>query len=69
MTNDAAPSGFYHQPGWLYAIPALLVLWLMRIWILSNRMLLHDDPVVFALRDRTSLLLGVAVAISFYLAL
>ena len=24
MTNDAAPSGFYHQPGLLYAIPALL---------------------------------------------
>lgn len=69
MTNDAAPSGFYHQPGWLYAIPALLTLWLMRIWLLSNRMLLHDDPVVFALRDRISLLLGVAVAIAFYLAL
>jgi hypothetical protein len=69
MTNDAAPSGFYRQPGWLFAIPALLTLWLMRIWLLSNRMLLHDDPVVFALRDRSSLLLGVAVAIAFSLAL
>ena len=69
MTNDAAPSGFYHQPGLLYAIPALLTLWLMRIWLLSNRMLLHDDPVVFALRDAASLSLGLAVAVSFYLAL
>ena len=69
MTNDAAPSGFYHQPGLLYAIPALLTLWLMRIWLLSHRMELHDDPVVFALRDRVSLALGVAVAIAFYLAL
>jgi 4-hydroxybenzoate polyprenyltransferase len=69
MTNDAAPSGFYGRPGWLYAIPALLTLWLMRIWMLSNRMLLHDDPVVFALRDRVSLLLGLAVAIAFSLAL
>ena len=58
MTNDAAPSGFYHQPGLLYAIPALLTLWLMRIWLLSHRMELHDDPVVFALRDRVSLALG-----------
>jgi hypothetical protein len=32
-------------------------------------MLLHDDPVVFALRDRVSLLLGLAVAIAFSLAL
>jgi 4-hydroxybenzoate polyprenyltransferase len=69
MTNDATPSGFYRQPGWLYAIPALLTLWLMRIWLLSNRMLLHDDPVVFALRDRISLVLGLAVAIAFALAL
>ena len=69
MTNDAAPSGFYHQPGLLYAIPALLTLWLMRIWLLSNRMLLHDDPVVFALRDRVSLTLGAAVGCLFFLAL
>ena len=55
MTNDAAPSGFYHRPGLLYAIPALLTLWLMRIWLLSHRMELHDDPVVFALRDRSAL--------------
>jgi 4-hydroxybenzoate polyprenyltransferase len=69
MTNDAAPSGFYHHPGLLYVIPALLTLWLMRIWLLSHRMELHDDPVVFALRDRVSLSLGLAVALSFYLAL
>jgi len=69
MANDAAPSGFYHQAGWLYAIPALLTLWLMRIWLLSHRMVLHDDPVVFALRDAVSLGLGLAVAILFFLAL
>jgi hypothetical protein len=69
MTNEAAPSGFYRQSGWLYVIPAVVALWLMRIWLLSNRMELHDDPVVFALRDRISLVLGIAVAIAFYLAL
>jgi 4-hydroxybenzoate polyprenyltransferase/phosphoserine phosphatase len=69
MTNDAAPSGFYHHPGRLYAIPALLTIWLMRIWLLSHRMLLHDDPVVFALRDRASLVLGLTAFIAFYLAI
>lgn len=69
MTNDAAPSGFYHQTGWLYAIPALLTLWLMRIWLLSHRAVLDDDPVIFALRDGVSLALGIAVAILFCLAL
>ena len=69
MANDAAPSGFYHQPGWLYAIPALLTIWLMRIWLLSHRTILHDDPVVFALRDAVSLGLALTVAIAFFLAL
>jgi len=69
MANDATPSGFYHQIGWLYAIPALMTIWLMRVWLLSHRELLHDDPVVFALRDLASLLLGAAVALLFYLAL
>jgi len=69
MTNDATPSGFYRSPGWLYAIPALLTIWLMRIWLLSNRMLLNDDPVVFALRDRVSLMLGLAVVCLFVLAI
>jgi hypothetical protein len=41
----------------------------MRIWLLSHRMVLHDDPVVFALRDTVSLGLGFAVAILFFLAL
>ncbi len=69
MTNEAAPSGFYHRPAWLYVIPAVVTLWLMRIWLLSNRMELHDDPVVFALRDRISLVFGLAAAIAFYLSL
>lgn len=69
LTNDAAPSGFYNHPVWLYAVPALVLLWLMRIWLLSHRMVLHDDPVVFALKDRVSLGLGLAVAISFVFSL
>jgi 4-hydroxybenzoate polyprenyltransferase len=69
LTNDATPSGFYRQTGWLYAIPGMLMLWLMRIWLLSNRMLLHDDPVVFALKDRTSLGFGVAAVVAFFLAI
>jgi len=69
MANDAAPSAFYHQIGWLYAIPALMTVWLMRVWFMSHREQLHDDPVVFALGDPISLLLGAAVAIAFYLAI
>ena len=69
LTNDAAPSGFYPHAAWLYAIPALVTMWLMRIWLLANRTQLHDDPVVFSLRDPASIFLGVLTAIAFVLAL
>jgi 4-hydroxybenzoate polyprenyltransferase len=68
MTNDAAPSGFYRQEAWLYAMPALVSLWLMRIWLLSHRLMLQDDPVVFAVKDRASLTVGLAAAIVFWMA-
>jgi len=68
MTNEAAPSGFYQQQAWLYVMPAVMSLWLMRIWLLSHRLSLQDDPVVFALQDRASLALGLAAAIAFWMA-
>ena len=68
-TNDAAPSGFYHAMHWLYGAPILMALWLMRIWLLSHRTELHDDPVVFALRDPPSLLMGAALGFVFFSAI
>ncbi len=69
LANDAAPSGLYTDPEWLYAMPALVTVWLMRIWLLAHRMELEADPVVFALQDRQSWLLGLLVAITFAVAL
>jgi hypothetical protein len=69
VTNDAAPSGFYHEIAWLYFIPAAMTLWLLRIWLLSHRATLEDDPVVFALRDPTSWSLGFMVSAAFVLAI
>jgi 4-hydroxybenzoate polyprenyltransferase len=69
IANDAAPSGFYHQIAWLYVVPAAVILWLERIWFLSHRAALDDDPVVFALRDPTSWLLGIVVGVAIALAI
>lgn len=69
LANDAAPSGFYHRVSLLYAIPGLMLLWLMRVWLRSHRGELHDDPVVFALKDPVSLIYGAGVTIIFFLAI
>jgi len=38
------------------------------VWVLSHRTELHDDPVIFALKDPTSLVFGAAVVAAFMLA-
>ncbi|MFX4221770.1 MAG: UbiA family prenyltransferase [Thalassobaculum sp.] len=46
------------DPGWLWVVPMMLGLWLPRVWLLARRGEVHDDPVVFALKDPPSLALG-----------
>jgi hypothetical protein len=43
------------------AIPVLLY-WVTRVWILTGRGQMQDDPVRFALTDRVSLWCGLSVA-------
>jgi len=58
----------YHQPRLLWLVVPLLILWLCRVWLLASRGDLNEDPVVFALTDRMSLLIGAAVAVIALLA-
>ncbi|MGE0093855.1 MAG: UbiA family prenyltransferase [Alphaproteobacteria bacterium] len=62
LIEDAFPRGFYASPGWLWIMPAALFLFLGRVWLFSQRGLLHDDPVAFALKDKASLCLGLLTA-------
>jgi 4-hydroxybenzoate polyprenyltransferase len=68
VANDAYPVGAYKYPGWLWLIGFFMFLWVSRIWLLSHRGELDDDPVSFAVRDPLSLLIGAFVAGIFALA-
>jgi 4-hydroxybenzoate polyprenyltransferase len=59
----------YRQPRLLWLIVPLMILWLNRVWLLASRGDLDEDPVAFALTDRMSQLIGVAVAAIALLAL
>jgi hypothetical protein len=59
----------YHYPGRMWLITPLLILWISRVWLLASRGVLDEDPVVFALTDRMSLLLGLGVVLVAYSAL
>jgi 4-hydroxybenzoate polyprenyltransferase/phosphoserine phosphatase len=56
--NSADVLPLYHHPTALWALCPVLLFWISRVLMLAHRGLLHDDPVVFALRDRISLLVG-----------
>ena len=58
VADDARPSHLYAHPDRLYLAPSGVALWLMRVWFLAHRKRLSHDPVIFALRDPVSWLLG-----------
>lgn len=58
----------FSNPGWLGLAGGVLAYWLLRVWLLTVRGQMHDDPVLFALRDRTSYVLGLVVALALFLA-
>jgi len=58
----------FAQPLFLWALPGLVVYWLCRVWMLAARGEMHDDPLVWALRDRVSWIVAAGVAIAFLMA-
>jgi 4-hydroxybenzoate polyprenyltransferase/phosphoserine phosphatase len=58
-SGDVLP--LYRTPEALWALCPILLFWISRVLMLSHRGQMHDDPVVFALRDRVSLVTGAAV--------
>lgn len=69
LMQEVFPHGAYAHPRWLWVAPPVLFVWGSRIWLLAHRGEMHDDPVVFALKDRVSLALGALVGFAFLLAL
>jgi 4-hydroxybenzoate polyprenyltransferase/phosphoserine phosphatase len=68
LTQDALAADFYSDSVWLWLMPAALFLWIGRIWMLSFRGELNDDPVAFAMKDPKSLMLAAGLALGFFLA-
>jgi 4-hydroxybenzoate polyprenyltransferase len=54
----------YASPGLLWGAMAVMSYWILRMWLLTTRGLMNDDPILFAARDRTSAILGTLVVVS-----
>jgi 4-hydroxybenzoate polyprenyltransferase/phosphoserine phosphatase len=60
--NNPETKALYHHVTRLWLVVVVLLLWLSQVWMLASRGDMHDDPVVFAITDKRSLLLGVLMA-------
>lgn len=61
--DSTASMSLYDHPHYLWLLCPLLLYWISRTWAIAHRGVMHDDPVVFAVMDRTSQVLGVIAAI------
>ena len=52
IVEEAFRSSFYGATGWLWGFPPLIFLFIVRIWLVSTRGEMMDDPVAFAIKDR-----------------
>ena len=53
--------GLYSRPALLWLACPMLLYWVTRVWLVAYRDELHEDPLVFALRDRSSMVIAAAV--------
>lgn len=63
--NSTASESLYRNPQYLWVLCPLLLYWISRTWAIAHRGIMHDDPVVFAVKDNVSrVLLGLAAVIA-----
>jgi len=66
--NSPEVAALYAHPKVIWALCVLMLYWISRMWIKTHRGEMHDDPVVYALRDKISLGIGALAAVSVFAA-
>ncbi|MET1079734.1 MAG: UbiA family prenyltransferase [Pseudomonas sp.] len=66
--QDGATAAMYRHPEIIWSACPLLLFWISRMWMLTHRGAMHDDPIVFAIKDRVSLVTCGLIALVFWLA-
>jgi 4-hydroxybenzoate polyprenyltransferase len=67
-SNSEQVVALYRSPEWFWGVCLVAFYWICRTWMLTRRGEMHDDPVVFALKDRTTWCLGLIAIVCVLLA-
>jgi 4-hydroxybenzoate polyprenyltransferase len=60
--NSPDVGALYHRPKVIWLLCIAMLYWISRLWVVAQRGKLHDDPVIYAMQDRVSLLTGLLAA-------
>jgi 4-hydroxybenzoate polyprenyltransferase len=52
--NSPQSVGMYTNPVFLWLLCPLMAYWVSRLWLKTSRGEMHDDPLIFSLKDRAS---------------
>ena len=66
--NSSTAGQLYQRPFLLWLVCPLILYWVTRVWFLARRGVLTEDPLLFSLKDRTSLLVVAVTAVLVMLA-
>ncbi len=66
--NSPDIEALYSRPKLIWTLCVLMLYWISRVWMKAQRGQMHDDPVVFALKDLQSIGIGTLAAITVFLA-
>lgn len=66
--QDAHTAQMYLSPQFIWLACPLMLYWISRVWFIANRGEMHDDPILFAIKDKLTWLLVVSMGFIFTLA-
>jgi 4-hydroxybenzoate polyprenyltransferase len=66
--NSPAVEKLYTEPNFLWLSCVFLTYWTSRVWLLAYRGQMHEDPLLFAMRDRPTYLLTILTGLAVVLA-
>jgi hypothetical protein len=60
--NSEAVVRLYTQPEIIWLAVPVMLFWISWVWLKAHRGQMHDDPIVFAIKDKASLFVGMLLA-------
>ena len=66
--NSDTVVALYESPQIIWCAIPIMLLWISYVWLKTHRGEMHDDPIIFAVEDRVSLLIVICILSAFILA-